>query len=184
MTQMPYDHGGHIKLAYVSSVLDAPVSRVWSVLGDFHGLAAWVAMIAESSSEGGESVGSIRRLTLVDGRVVGERLVAYDDACRCYSYEFSDAPGPFPVRSYRGTVHVLPVTETGQTFIEWYGQYDCEAAYVEELRTVFTGIYTEFVSNLRNHLSRTYKQCAKSDPPPGEAADQRPAAGASAEECP
>ncbi|WP_245669495.1 SRPBCC family protein [Nocardia speluncae] len=138
----------------MSSILDAPAEKVWSVLGDFHGLAEWVTMIATSKPEGGDGVGSVRRVTLVDGRVVGERLVAYDDPGRRYSYQFGDDELPFPVRSYRGTVHVLPVTDTNRTFIEWFGEFDCEAAQVEEMNAVFTGIYTEFIANLRDHLVR------------------------------
>ncbi|MHC9293752.1 SRPBCC family protein [Mycobacterium sp. LTG2003] len=140
--------------AYVSSVFEVPVSTVWSVLGDFHGLASWVEIIATSTPEGGEGVGSTRRLSLVDGRVVGERLVAYDGPGRSYSYEFSDAEAPpFPVRSYRGTVHILPVTESDRTFIEWYGAFDCDADQEDDLRATFTGIYTELIANLRDHLA-------------------------------
>lgn len=133
------------------------------MVGDFHGLAAWVAMVAESAPEGGDGLGSIRRLTLVDGRVAGERLIAYDGPGRRYSYEFSDTPVPFPVRSYQGTVHVLPVTDEGRTFIEWYGEFDCEAAQVDELRTIFTGIYTEFIANLRDRLMSLARHVAISD---------------------
>ncbi|MET8795198.1 SRPBCC family protein [Nocardia sp. NPDC004568] len=143
----------YMSRAYVSSILDAPVSRVWSVLGDFHSLARWVAMIATSEPEGGEGIGSVRRVTLVDGRVVGERLVAYDGPHRSYAYEFDDAQAPFPVGSYRGTVHVLPVTDSERTFVEWYGDFDCEADAVDLLRETFTGIYSEFIADLRKHLS-------------------------------
>ncbi|MCU1650608.1 MAG: hypothetical protein JWQ60_1757, partial [Pseudonocardia sp.] len=39
------------------------------------------------------------------------------------------------------------------TFIEWYGEYDCETALVEQLRATFTAIYTEFIADLRKKLS-------------------------------
>ncbi|WP_319456955.1 MULTISPECIES: SRPBCC family protein [unclassified Mycobacterium] len=141
-----------MNLAYVSAILDAPAAKVWSVIGDFHGMAEWVAMITTSVPESDVGVGSIRRVTVDDGRVVRERLVAYDDPGRRYSYEFADEPAPFPVRSYLGTLHLLPITESDQTFLEWYGEFDCEAELVEENRAMFTGIYTVFIGDLRGHL--------------------------------
>jgi carbon monoxide dehydrogenase subunit G len=145
-----------VSLAYVSSTLDADLATVWSVLGDFHGMAAWIGRIERSEPEGGEgrgAVGSVRCLTLTGGMRARERLVHYDGPGHRYSYEFDGEDGPFPVASYRGTVHLLPVTETGATFIEWYGEYDCDTALVEQLRETFTGIYTEFIGDLCTHLS-------------------------------
>ena len=141
--------------AYVSSIVDADVESVWAVLGDFHGLAGWIGRIQESIAEGGTGpggVGSVRRLTLYpDGRQVRERLVGYDAPAHRYSYEFADAI-PYPVRSYRGTVHLLPVTSTGATFLEWYGDFDCDANQVEPMLLAFADIYTEFIGDLRHRL--------------------------------
>src|SRR5581483_7235185 len=105
-----------MSLAYVSTVLDHDVDAVWAVVGDFHGLPAWIGRIRSSEADGGSGrgpVGSVRRLSLEpDGRTARERLVRYDDAGRTYSYEFADAI-PFPVATYRGNVRLLPVTDRG-----------------------------------------------------------------------
>jgi carbon monoxide dehydrogenase subunit G len=145
-----------VSLAYVSSTVDADLAAVWSVLGDFHGMSTWIGRIEKSEPEGGEgrgAVGSVRRLTLTGELRVRERLVHYDEPGHQYSYEFDGEVSPFPVAFYRGTVHLLPITETGSTFIEWYGEYDCETALVEQLRATFTAIYTEFIADLRKTLS-------------------------------
>lgn len=143
-------------LAYVSSTLDTDLATTWSVLQDFHGLPTWVERIQESVPEGGEghgAVGSIRRLTLgPDGRQVRERLVHYDAPSHRYSYEFA-GENPFPVQFYRGTVHLLPITDTNATFVEWYGEFDTDPALVDKLRRAFMGLYTEFIGDLRKHLA-------------------------------
>jgi hypothetical protein len=114
-----------MSIAYVSSTPDSDIDTVWSVLRDFHGMPAWLGRIRESTAEDGAgpgAVGSIRRLILEpDGRQVRERLVQYDAPGHRYSYEFV-GESPYPVRFYRGTVHLLPITDRGATFVEWYGE--------------------------------------------------------------
>jgi hypothetical protein len=53
---------------------------------------------------------------------------------------------PFPVRAYRSTLHVVPVTDTGLAFTEWYARYDVDTdAAVEDearlLRTFERGVF-------------------------------------------
>ena len=144
-------------LAYTSTLFDHDVDTVWSVLGDFHGLPPWVGIIRESVPEDGDTpgaVGSVRRLTVdPDGHTTRERLLAYDGMARKYSYGFADEPR-FRVSSYVGTLRALPVTETGQTFVEWYGEFDAlPDADAERLTATFIGIYTRFLADLRGHLT-------------------------------
>jgi hypothetical protein len=145
-----------VSIAYVSATIDAGIDAVWSVLHDFHGIDRWVGRIRSAEREDGTgpaAVGSTRRLTMEpDGRVVRERLVHYDAPRHRYSYEFAEAQ-PFPVRAYQGTVHLLPITETGTTFIEWYGEFDCDADVVARLTAAFTGVYAGFLDDLRKHLA-------------------------------
>jgi hypothetical protein len=144
-----------MSLAYISTVIDADVHTVWSVLGDFHGLPAWMGRIRSNEPENGSgpgAVGSIRNLTLEpDGHSARERLVAYDASGRSYRYEFVDEI-PFPVRTYRGTVHVLPITDTDTTFLEWYGEFDCDEAVLDQVTAAFGAIYSEFIADLRTYL--------------------------------
>lgn len=152
-------------IAYVSSALDVGIDTTWSVLRDFHGMAAWVGRIRSSVAEGGMlegAVGSIRRLSMdPDGRAVRERLVHYDPPGHRYSYEFVDEI-PFPVRSYRGTVHLLPITDRDGTFVEWFGEFDTDAgedaAQAERLCGVFTSLYRGFIDDLRKHLDAIVNQ--------------------------
>jgi hypothetical protein len=139
---------------YVSTVLPIAADRVWEVVRDFNGLPEWHPAIERSEIEGGgaaDSVGSVRRLQLSGGGVVRERLVALDDAQRSYTYDILESG--FAVRSYRATIRVAPVTDSGHSFVEWYADYDAEAADEADLeRTFAEGVYLPGLNGLREHL--------------------------------
>lgn len=125
--------------SYASSVIEAPVERVWEVVREFDGLPDWHPALASSEIEGarpGAEVGCIRRLTMPDGTVVRERLAALDDIARSYSYEMLE--GPFPIRRYVATIRVMPMTDSGNTFVEWYADFDADAAAESDLDATFS----------------------------------------------
>lgn len=140
--------------SYASAVIEAPAERVWEVVRDFDGLPRWHPAIASSEIEGGgpaDAVGCVRRLTLGDGGTVRERLVVLDDTDRRYTYDIVE--GPFPIRSYRSTIRVAPVTATGHAFVEWWAHYDAEAADEPNLdRTFADGVYATGLTGLREHF--------------------------------
>lgn len=56
------------------------------------------------------------------------------------------------MRSYRATIRVRPVTRTNGTFVEWYGDFDCDAGVETEMHEAFASRYSAFLGNLRDHL--------------------------------
>lgn len=140
--------------AYFSTVVPAPVDTVWAVLGRFESIAGFVGKLSagEVEGDGGPVVGSVRRLTIATGGVARERLVSMDALDRSYRYEFPEGSCPFPVRSYLATIRVRPVTSSGTTFVEWYGDFDCDAAVEEEMREAFLSRYSAFTADLARHL--------------------------------
>ncbi|MDX6749612.1 SRPBCC family protein [Geminicoccaceae bacterium 1502E] len=140
--------------AYSSTVLDAPVERVWEKLRDFNGLAGWHPAVADSMIEDGkpaDQLGCVRVLTLKDGAEIVERLVAQSDEERSYSYAILS--GPFPVTNYRSTLRAKPVTDTGQTFVEWFSSFDCEAGQADQARGIFEGaVYKGGLDALKVHF--------------------------------
>ncbi|MQA84869.1 MAG: SRPBCC family protein [Streptosporangiales bacterium] len=123
---------------YTSIVINAPADAVWSYLRDFGNLNEWIPAVKTSEIEGGgpaDQIGCVRRLELQDGALIREALLALDDPERSYTYEFVESP--FPVRSYRATIRVAPVTEGGQTFVEWWTWFDADAKDEEQLTTTF-----------------------------------------------
>lgn len=141
---------------YFSRIIPADIETVWAVLGDFHGIADWVNIIASNTPEDGSgrgTVGSVRRLTMADGRKVGERLVAYDGVERRYSYEFTEDTKPFPTRRFIATVHILPVTTENTTFLEWYSEFDADHEVEIQLQAGITGRYQAFTDDLIARLA-------------------------------
>ncbi|MBE9373001.1 SRPBCC family protein [Saccharopolyspora sp. HNM0983] len=141
-------------VAYASAVIGAEPDEVWELARDFGGLPGWHPAIATSEIEGGgaPSVGAVRRLTTPDGGVIRERLVALDDAQRSYTYDIIESP--FAVRSYRATIHLLPITATGGTFAEWYAHFDADAADEPDLRRNFErGVFATGLAALGTRLA-------------------------------
>jgi hypothetical protein len=145
-----------MRKVYVSTVLDQSVEDVWAVLGDFHRIERWVGMVHTCESENGDpspTIGSVRRMTMGDEHRTGrERLVTYDPIARQISYDFPGGP-PFGMSHYLPGMRVLPITDSGKTFIEWYGQYACDdVADVPRIETSLRGLYTMLLNDLRRYL--------------------------------
>lgn len=140
---------------YRSTVVEADVDSVWGAVRRFDGLPDWHPAIASSELQEGQEhqVGAVRRLTLQDGGVVVERLVALDDERRVLTYAILESP--FAVRRYVATIRVAPVTDAGRTFVEWSAEFDADAADEETLMGVFgDGVFAGGLAGLCSHLER------------------------------
>lgn len=111
--------------AHASTVIDAPVERVWDVVRDFGALPRWHPGIVASEIEDGlaaDVVGSVRRLRLADGRPVRERLRALSDRDWRLAYDFVEPA--FPVENFLATFELVPVTSGNRTFACWEASFD------------------------------------------------------------
>lgn len=140
---------------YASGVVPGQADAVWRVVRDFDGLPAWHPAIETSEIEAGPAAGepgAVRRLTMPDGGVVRERLVRLDDGERGYTYDI--VASPFPIRSYRSTIRVAPITATGESFVEWWCDYDADAADEPQLdRTFAEGVFAAGIAALGRHMA-------------------------------
>ena len=140
---------------YASGVVPASAEAVWAHVRDFDSLPTWHPAITASELTGGGSgaeVGAVRRLTLGDGGIVVERLLVLDDADRRCTYEFVE--NPFGVRRYVATLRVAPVTATGEAFVEWWADFDAEAADEQRLTEFFAdAVYGGGIGGLREHFA-------------------------------
>jgi hypothetical protein len=141
--------------ALASAIIPADAAAVWAVVRDFDGLPRWHPAIEASELETpGDSVGAVRRLTLGDGEEVREVLVALSDTTRTLTYEILTSP--FPVRLYRSTMRVVPVTTTGESFVEWTVVFDCDSDDADRLVDFFgEGVFGTGLSGLGAHFSAT-----------------------------
>ena len=111
--------------AYYSTVFEHSADCVWHTIRAFdHYSWAGTGIDAEmENGKSGDAVGGVRHVS-TPGRPIRQRLLSHSDADRCYSYEFCD-PLPFPVRDYRATLRVTPITDGDRAFVEWWATFDC-----------------------------------------------------------
>ncbi|MCP2341110.1 SRPBCC family protein [Actinomadura rupiterrae] len=121
---------------YASAIIDAPVDKVWQSVRAFGGIAEWHPALDSCRLQEGDdlTVGAVRRLTAGDAVFV-ERLTSIDDTARVQTYEFIESP--FPVRRYHATIRVAPITASGQTFAEWWADYEADEAETARLTPFF-----------------------------------------------
>lgn len=140
--------------AYASTLVEAPADRVWAAIRDFDALPAWSGLLPPSAIDAGapgDRVGAVRTLTVEDGGVVRERLVALSDAERTQSYAIVEAP--VSVRGYTGTLRVTPVTDGERSFVEWWSTFDCALEERDEWVAFFAGLYRQGLDGLKAHLA-------------------------------
>lgn len=137
-----------------SVVVNAPADEVWGAIRGFTAIAEWHPVVSTAEIEGGgpeDQVGCVRKLTLGDGTVIRERLIALSDLGRSYTYNFQP-PFAFPVQAYRATMSVSPAGE-GASVIDWHGIYDCAVEEVENLEGVFGGaVYDGGLNSLKERF--------------------------------
>lgn len=136
-------------MAQAHTSIELPVSadQVWQLIGGFGALSDWLSYIPDSElSEGGR----IRSLRNPAGAAIVERLMAFDEADRSYTYAILEAP--FPVVGYRST---LRVHENGPNAakVEWFGTFTPSGAMDEEVSRLFQGIYEDGLSELAKRFS-------------------------------
>ncbi|MBF6333021.1 SRPBCC family protein [Nocardia transvalensis] len=123
--------------AFASSVLEAPIDRVWAFFDDFNGLPAFHPGIRDSRIESGEprTVGAVRYLTLPDG-FVRERLVKFEPSD--FTLEYSILESSMPVRDYIARIELTPVTDSGATFAQWWADFTTEGVELASFAPVIS----------------------------------------------
>jgi Polyketide cyclase / dehydrase and lipid transport len=117
-----------------STIIDAPVDRLWAVLRDFNGHDTYHPIVAASAIERGypsDRVGCIRRFTLQDGSELREQLLSLSDLEMSMSYCLLDTP--IPLFNYVAHVRLLPVTDGNRSFWHWESRFTTPAGREAEL---------------------------------------------------
>ncbi|HEP1065063.1 TPA: SRPBCC family protein [Klebsiella aerogenes] len=132
----------------VSIEIPASVDQVWQLMGGFDSLPDWLPFIPKSVvSEGGR----VRTLTTSDGGTVIERLEAFDNRQRSYSYSIILAP--FPVVDYLSTIAVVATADNNITRVEWSGSFTPVNVSDADAEALFSGIYRDGLQALKNNFS-------------------------------
>lgn len=138
---------------YKSSLIEAPIQRVWDYIRDFNSLPKWFPGVTDSKIESGmrsDQVGCIRNFGLDGGQRMQEQLLALSD--HDYSCTYKMLAGPLPVSKYLATLRLLPVTDGNRTFAEFQVEFDCSREQETELKTFLGNTYEGAFEHLKQHL--------------------------------
>ena len=133
----------------VSDEIDAPAAAVWSIMGDFGGVASWSKGI-ESCEVEGDGVGAVRTLTMPGGVQIRERLESHDDSTHTFQYSIVE-PSPLPATGYLATVAITAIDEQ-RARIDWSSTFE-PSADAEQVRGLIQGIYTGGIAALKQKLA-------------------------------
>ncbi len=141
---------------YVSTVIHAPIDRVWELIGDFNSLPAWHPLVADCIIEGNLPsglIGCVRAISVKDdGGTIREQLVTLSHQERLCRYAILD--GPMAVRNYLATMWLLPVTTSNHTFAQWEANFDAEPADRQEMMELVTSIFRDGFASVEKQLGR------------------------------
>lgn len=103
--------------------IDAAPDKVWSIVGNFGNAHAWMPMVANTTSQGGNAEGATRELTLKKGGVIKEELKSYDAEKMTFAYKISENPdcAVLPVNNYSSNITVEAAGSGSK--VTWNGAY-------------------------------------------------------------
>lgn len=127
----------------MSTTVNASAEQLWHLLGKFNGLPDWHPAV-ESSQLSDE--GQVRKLSLVGGGSIIEKLEKVDDAQRIYSYSIVDSP--LPVANYTATVKVSDQGPGKEALVEWSSDFEPIGAETDAVKAI-QGVYQAGFDNLK-----------------------------------
>jgi uncharacterized protein YndB with AHSA1/START domain len=138
----------------VSTVINAPIERVWRTVADYNGLPSWMPGMKDSTIEDGKppnAVGAVRRLGMAGTKdVLRERLEVFDPENRRISYSVLE--GPLPVKKILTSLHLRPITDSYGTLGEWSTQFETDPGKEAEGEQLMTRIFNAGFRALKRHL--------------------------------
>jgi uncharacterized protein YndB with AHSA1/START domain len=139
---------------FVSTVINAPIERVWRTAGDYNGLPAWMPGMKDSLIEPGKTekeVGAVRKLSMIGSKdILRERLEALSPEEFLISYSVLE--GPLPVKNIRTSMRLRPITDTYGTLGEWSTEFDTEKGKEHEGQEFMTRVFNAGFRALKKHL--------------------------------
>ena len=167
-------HGAPRLKVEESITINAAPEKVWAVVKDFGGLAAWHPAVEKSEATGNEK-GATRKLTLVGGGTIDEKLKKVDEEKMTVMYQITGMSNSGEVDDH-GEPHEVPVVpvskykawisvtaKDGGSEVKWWGKFfrayhgkhhppaelDDKAA-----KGAVSGIYTSGLESLKAQLEK------------------------------
>jgi hypothetical protein len=101
--------------------INAPLDKVWAVVGNFQDMS-WHPAVAKTEGKGGNDANATRTLTLKSGGTIDEQLDRYDADEHSYSYEITKVDVKvLPVNDYSSRISVT--ADGDKSIVEWHGAF-------------------------------------------------------------
>ena len=139
-----------------TTTIKTPADQVWASVKDFDSLNKWHPAVVKDEIVKGTNnhPGAVRALSIKDGPVIKEQLIAFSDRMHSFTYKITDSP--FPIKNYVSTLTVK-ANKDGTTLVRWSGTFkrknpadnppeaENDAAGIK----LITGIYQGGLANLK-----------------------------------
>jgi len=125
----------------LSTHLDVAPDKVWDLIGQFNALADWHPAIEKSSLEEG---GTVRKLSLVGGGEIVEKLIPSDEE---NTYEYSILSSPLPVANYTSKIKVIKDGDGAK--VQWSSNFEPSGASEQDAVNAIAGVYQAGFDNLK-----------------------------------
>lgn len=140
---------------YVSTVIDAPIEKVWPIIRDFNGLAGWMPGIVGCSIDNGKTgteIGAIRNMDTGQPDItIREQLLGLSDLD--HSCTYSVVEGPLPLSNLIATIRLHTVTDAGSTFGEWAAEFDPNPGAEEKAPKILTKVFSGGWASLKERIA-------------------------------
>ena len=140
----------------VSSVIDAPIGKVWERIRDFNGLPSWHPRMVESQIEDGKAateIGCVRNFKVASGATIREKLLAFSDDDHLTTYSIIGHPAP--ISNHTATLKLERVTDGDRTFAVWTSSFDAPADKADEIaRGMAANVFQGGFEALKSHFAK------------------------------
>jgi hypothetical protein len=137
-----------------SSLIAAPVQRVWDYVRDFNSLPKWFPGVTDSHIESGvaaNQAGCVRNFGLEGGPRIRERLIELSDRNHVCDYQMIECP--LPIANYRATLR-LSTRDGNGTLVEITSQFQTPPAQEKEIVELLTTTYRGAFELLKKYFGQ------------------------------
>lgn len=121
LTTNAFAHGPTRQKVVETITIKVSPQKAWAMVGDYNGLPNWFSAIEKSTATNGNTVGSIRTLSLKGGGEVIEELEGWDAGTMMFKYRMKK--GDLPVTNYASSMHVTAGDTPDTSVVEWKGSF-------------------------------------------------------------
>ena len=118
---------------------------LWQAIGSFAAIGDWHPMMEKVEADG-ENKGSTRRLQLVGGAQILERLEEVSSTERLYRY--SIVQSPLPIKDYVSEIRVKDNGD-GTSTVEWSSDFNVNSSNESDVVKTIQSVYQAGLDNLR-----------------------------------